>query len=65
MERIGKRYYWQVMLIGMVGVLLTACSTTSRVPDDDQLFVGLKKITYENYVESAQATTTQEELEAA
>lgn len=27
-------------------VLLTACSTTSNIPDDDQLFIGLSKISY-------------------
>ena len=46
-------------------LLLTACSTTKNVPDDDQLFVGLKKIKYENYEACDHATTTQEEIEAA
>ena len=45
--------------------LMTACSTTSRVPDDDKLFVGLTKIGYENYEKNDHFTTTQEEVEAA
>ena len=30
----------------MIGMLFVACSTTKHVPEDDQLFVGLKKIQY-------------------
>ena len=44
---------------------LTSCSSTKHVPEDDQLFVGLKKIQYDNYEPGSHATTTQEELEAA
>ena len=46
-------------------LLLAACSTSNSIPDGDQLFVGLKKIQYENYEESSYATATQEEIEAA
>ena len=46
-------------------VILSACSTTKLVPDDDQLFIGLKAINYENYEENDHFTETQEELEAA
>lgn len=52
-------------LIILLGVVLAACSSTSSVPEGDQLFVGLKKIKYENFESSPHATTTQEELEAA
>lgn len=45
--------------------MLASCSTTSSVPDDDQLFVGLKKINYTNYEKNKQFTTTSEEVEAA
>lgn len=46
-------------------LFLASCSTTKGIPDDDQLFVGLKKIQYENYEACDHATTTQEEIEAA
>lgn len=58
------------MLAGMAAALLcaflfAACSATSSVPDDDKLYVGLKKIKYENYEPSPHFYTTQEEVEAA
>ena len=57
-------------LLPVAGILLllaslASCSTTSNIPDDDQLFVGLKKIVYTDYAPSDHATQTQEELEAA
>ena len=44
MNRILKTYFAIFALSVLVG-----CSTTSNIPDDDQLFIGLKKINYENY----------------
>ena len=46
-------------------IMLAACSTTSSVPDGDQLYVGLKPIEYANYEKSDYFYDTQEELEAA
>ena len=52
-------------------LLLSSCSMTKNIPDDDQLFVGLTKIVYEdekNYAEKSyddHLTTTKEEVEAA
>lgn len=53
-------------------LLISACSTTKNIPDGDQLFVGLTKISYERSdsgVPSAVANqnflATQEEVEAA
>ena len=46
-------------------LLLTACSTTKNIPDDDQLFVGLTKIDYRNYERNQNFIDTQEEIEAA
>lgn len=46
-------------------MLLASCSTTKLVPDDDQLFVGLTKIDYQNYVNDENFIATQEEVEAA
>ena len=49
----------------LAGILLSSCSMTKNIPEDDQLFTGLKKITYENYEENDNFTQTKEELEAA
>lgn len=46
-------------------LLLAACSTTKNIPDDDQLFIGLTKIDYQNYQADAHFLSTQEEVEAA
>lgn len=45
--------------------LLAGCSSTSGVPDGDQLFTGLKPIKYENYEKGEHFLSTQEEVEAA
>lgn len=42
-----------------------SCSTTSGVPDDDQLFIGLTKIDYQDYEKNDHFITTQEEVEAS
>ncbi len=49
----------------LAAIVLSACSTTKHIPDDDQLFVGLKKIAYSDYEASSHAEQTREELEAA
>jgi outer membrane protein assembly factor BamA len=46
-------------------LLLSACSTTSNIPDDDQLFVGLTKIAYEGYEPGEHFDQTRAEVEAA
>ena len=46
-------------------LLLYACSTTRHIPDDDQLFVGLTKIDYQNHDNSENFISTQEEVDAA
>ena len=60
MNRILKTYFAIFALSVLVG-----CSTTSNIPDDDQLFIGLKKINYENYEPSDHFLNTQIEVEAA
>ena len=50
------------MLVSLLFVLVS-CSTTSAIPDSDQLFVGLKKTKYTNYEANEHATETQEELD--
>lgn len=49
-------------------MLLSACSMTKNIPEDDQLFTGLKKIKYADEHEDAYTShleTTKEEVEAA
>jgi len=46
-------------------MVLASCSTTSGVPEDDQLFIGLTKIDYQNYEKNDHFISTQEEIEAA
>lgn len=53
------------LLAPLLLCLLAACSTTEHIPDDDQLFVGLTNITYENYQKNQHFIETQEEIEAA
>ncbi len=35
-----------ILLLFLLGLLLTACSTTRALPDDEQLYTGISKITY-------------------
>ncbi len=49
----------------VIGMLLSSCSMTKNIPEDDQLFIGLTKIAYENYEQNDNFTKTQEEVEAA
>ena len=46
-------------------VILASCSMTKNIPEDDQLFTGLKSITYEDYEQNDNFTKAQEEAEAA
>ena len=45
--------------------MLSSCSMTKNIPEDDKLFTGLTKIAYENYEANDNFTQTQEEVEAA
>ena len=52
----------------MTTLILASCSMTKNIPEDEQLFTGLKKITYIDEREDSFIThleTTKEELEAA
>ena len=48
-----------------VAMIVAACSTTSRVPEDDKLFIGLEKIKYADYEKNDHFVAVQEEVEAA
>ena len=52
---------WEGLGVGF----LVSCSTTSHIPDDDQLFIGLEKIVYTDYERGDHAEDTQAEVEAA
>ena len=58
----NSRFYIFFVVIAM---LLAACSTTKKVPDGDQLYVGLTKINYQNYDRNDHFYTTRDEMEAA
>ncbi|MDD7319316.1 MAG: BamA/TamA family outer membrane protein [Prevotella sp.] len=45
--------------------VLASCSTTSALPEGEQLYVGIDKIAYNNYERGTHFTETQEEVEAA
>ncbi len=64
MKKIHPSAYIAALLI-VVATCFTACSSTSGVPDDDQLFIGLKKIAYNNYEKNDHFVSIQEEVEAA
>ena len=51
------------LLIGTL--LLISCSMTKNLPEGEQLFTGLKEITYEDYEQNDNFIQTQEEVEAA
>ena len=46
-------------------LILVSCSTTDSIPEGDQLFAGLKKISYHDYEKNGHFTTTKAEVEAA
>ena len=69
-----KRQMTQMVSLTFFLFLLSSCSLTKNIPDDDQLFRGLKEIVYideqsnhqpEDKAREAQETTMKEEVEAA
>ena len=64
MIRLMKQLY----MLTFVLLTLTACSTTSSIPDDDHLFVGLTKISYDDPADKHHRQNLEEtkvEVEAA
>lgn len=49
----------------LIATTILGCSSTSSVPEGDQLFTGLTKIKYNNYENCDQAIIAQTEVEAA
>lgn len=61
------RHPHQPLIISLIFccILLTACSTTSDIPEGDRLYTGLKTIEYKDYERNSHFLSTQEEIEAA
>lgn len=60
--------YWEmknIISILCLAFVLSACSLTSGVPEDDQLYAGISKITYENYEGNDHAEKMKEEVETS
>ena len=55
----------KILILLFIPILLTACSTTSSIPEDEQLFTGLTRITYVDDDGSQHAEDMKEELEIA
>lgn len=51
------------LLLVSILFVLVSCSSTKAIPENDQLFVGLKKTQYTNYEANEHAKETQEELD--
>lgn len=54
-----------MLAIAVVPMLVSSCSTTSAIPDDEQLYCGIKSIEYRNYERNQHFIETQEEVDAA
>lgn len=52
-----------VLAVVLISISLSSCSTTSAIPEGEQMFAGLKKITYQNYEKSGYADSTIAEME--
>ncbi len=52
-------------LIGIALLLLTACSTTKNLPEEETLYTGIKKLVVENRDKSVDGENTMVEVEAA
>ncbi|MES5004839.1 BamA/TamA family outer membrane protein [Prevotella disiens] len=51
------------IVLWFIGVALAACSTTSALPDGEQLYTGMEKTKYTNYQKGDHFNATQEELD--
>lgn len=63
--KINNIPLWSLLWSGVGGVLLfllSGCSTTSAIPDGEQLYIGQKSTRYINYEKNAHFLTTKEEL---
>ena len=59
------KYISQIIPLLLAVLLVGSCSSTSSVPEDDQLYIGLKPIEYKEYEKNDHFYSVQEEVEAA
>ena len=52
-----------LFIISLVAIIMSACSTTSGIPDGEQLYTGMKPTIYTDYDDNAHFRTTKEELD--
>ena len=50
-------------VLAFAALLLAACSTTSGIPDGEQLYTGMKSTKYVDYENSPHFRTTKDELD--
>ena len=48
----------------IAAMLMAGCSTTSHLPEGEQLYIGLDHVNYTNYEKGEHATSTKEEVDA-
>lgn len=63
--RTSKTVCIYSLLLMSLAFVAVGCSTTSALPEGEQLFTGLKKIEYVNYEKNSHALETQMEMESA
>ena len=56
---------YMAVLLMLSGQLITGCSSTSALKEDEQLFTGLVPIEYKNYEKGSYADSTITEMEYA
>lgn len=59
------KYISQIIPLLLVVLIVGSCSSTSSVPEGDQLYIGLKPIEYKEYEKNDHFYSVQEEVEAA
>ena len=60
--RTSKTVCIYSLLLMSLAFVAVGCSTTSALPEGEQLFTGLKKIEYVNYEKNSHALETQMEM---
>lgn len=58
-----NRHISAIIVPAIVAVAVVACSTTSAIPDGEQLYTGMKPTKYGNYEKNQHFSATREELE--
>ncbi len=60
---INKKNIFHVLCFGTLLVIVSACSSTSAIPDGEQLYTGMKNTQYDHYESSTYADAVREELD--